>query len=220
MAYRVTESQKLSSKMSEKVRDSLASRILDLEHSDRGDYATRQFVDQMTNTNTLHQTQCHIRLFSKWLNAKSETRAPEQIGAKELDVYIAQFLLTIRKEGNGDINHPSRQYEPSTITAMHSSMFRYLNSKDYGHNIKTSELFKHSRDVMCSKMKELKQLGKGTRPNAAQPFSTDHIAMLHEKNLLGAGQLFFLQSKTIKQTDTKSCSLINPSWKILRIQVW
>lgn len=179
------------SKKAEKVIDSLASRILDLENNEN-DCATRQFVDKMANGNTQLQTQSHMRLFSKWLNAKSEMRAPEHIEPKQLDIYIAQFFLTIRKEGNGDINHPSRQYEPSTITAMHSSMFRYLNFSDYGHNIKTSELFRHSRDVMTSKMKELKQLGKGSKPNAAQPFTTDHIAMLYEQNILGTGQLVFL----------------------------
>jgi hypothetical protein len=181
----------MSSK-ADKVIDSLASRILDLENCDNKDNFTRQFVDKMTNSNTQQQTTCHIRLFSKWLNVKSEMRAPEQIEAKQLDLYMAQFFLTIRKDGSCDINHASRQYEPSTLTAMHSSFFRYLNSKDYGHNIKTSELFRHSRDVMCSKMKELKQLGKGSKPNAAQPFSTDHIAMLYEQNLLGRGKRLHL----------------------------
>jgi hypothetical protein len=175
------------SEKAENVIDSLASRILDLEHYE-DDYATRQFVDKMANSNTQQQTQCHIRLFSKWLNANSEMRAPEQIETKQLDLYIAQFFLTIRKEGNGDINHPSRQYEPSSISAMHSSLFRYLNSKDYGHNIKTSEIFRHSRDVMSSKMKELKQLGKGNRPNAAQPFTSDHIDMFYKQNILGTGK--------------------------------
>ena len=179
------------SKKAEKVIDSLASRILDLENYE-DDCATRQFVEKMANSNTQIQTRSHMRLFSKWLNAKSEMRAPEHIEPKQLDIYIAQFFLTIRKDGIGDINHASRQYEPSTITAMHSSMFRYLNSSDYGHNIKTSELFRHSRDVMRSKMKELKQLGKGSKPNAAQPFTTDHIAMLYEQNILGTGQPVFL----------------------------
>jgi len=178
-------------KKAEKIIDSLASRILDLENYE-DDNATRQFVEKMTNSNTRQQTPSHMRLFSKWLNAKSEMRAPEQIEPKQLDIRIAQFFLTIRKEGNGDINHPSRQYEPSTITATHSSMFRSLNSKDYGHNIKTSEFFRHSRDVKSSKMKEFKQLGKGSKPNAARPFTTDHIAMLYEQNILGTGLLAFM----------------------------
>jgi len=72
-------------------------------------------------------------------------RLPEQIDAKQLDIYLAQFSSTIRKEGTADINHPSRQYEPTSIIAMYNLIFRYLNSKGYEHNMKTSELFRHSR---------------------------------------------------------------------------
>jgi len=66
------------------VMDSLASRILDLENYGDKDNVTRQFVENMTNNNTQQQTICHIRLFCKWLNVKSEMRAPEHIEAKQL----------------------------------------------------------------------------------------------------------------------------------------
>jgi hypothetical protein len=48
----------MSSK-ADKVIDSLASRILDLENCDNKDNFTRQFVDKMTNSNTQQQTTCH-----------------------------------------------------------------------------------------------------------------------------------------------------------------
>lgn len=180
--------------MAERVIDSLASRILDLESRCIDDDAstTRQFVDDMRNANTVLATKSHCRLFTSWLATKSETRSPEDINPKQLDLYLAQFTLAIRKGGNESINHPSRQYEPCSLTAMHNSLFRYLNSKDYGHNIKTSELFKHSREVLSAKMKELKQLGKGNRPHAAQPFTPDEIAMMFEKNILGIGEQVML----------------------------
>jgi len=45
-------------------------------------------------------------------------------------------------------------------------------------------------------MKELKQIGKGNKPNAAQSFTADEIVLLIEHNLLGVGkprvQSFFI----------------------------
>jgi hypothetical protein len=185
--------------MAERVIDSLASRIIDMESRCTDDDAstTRQFVADMRNPNTVLVTKSHYRLFVSWLATKSETRSLEDISPKELDLYLAQFTLAIRKDhkggtGNENINHPSRQYEPSSLAAMHNSLYRYLNSKDYGYNIKTSELFKHSREVLSAKMKELKQLGKGNRPHAAQPFTPDEIAMMFEKNILGIGEQVML----------------------------
>jgi hypothetical protein len=177
--------------MSGKVIESLVDRILELEGSSMGDTAsTRQFVNDMKNCNTQLATKCHVGLFSKWLRAKSEMRAPEEIDAQQLNIHLAQFILTIRKEGDEDIHHPSRQYEPCSLTAMYSSVSRYLISKEYEHNLKTSELFRHSREVLSAKMKELKQLGKGNRPHAAEPFTTDEIAKMYEMNILGVGKLF------------------------------
>lgn len=174
--------------MAEKVIDALASRILDLE--DRcvdveACKSTNDFVESMRNNNTVQQTKSHIRLFTNWLATKQEMRAPKDIEPTQLDTYLAQFTLSIRKAGNEDIGHPSRQYEPSSLVAMHNSVFRHLNSVSYGHNIKTSELFQHSRAVLAAKMKELKQLGKGNKPNAAQPFTSDELTKMFAMNLLG-----------------------------------
>jgi len=150
------------------------------------DINTTQFVDRMRNFNTLQATKSHLRLFTRWLTQiKSERRAPEEIDAKELNIYLAQFTLTVRKEGSTGIDHPSRQYEPSSLVAIHNAIYRHLSSKNYPHNIKTSELFTHSRDVLTAKMKELKQIGKGNKPNAAQSFTADEIVLLIQHNLLG-----------------------------------
>jgi len=161
------------------------------------DINTTQFVDQMRNCNTVQATKSHLRLFTRWLTQmKSERRPPEEIDAKQLDIYLAQFTLNVRKEGSTEINHPSRQYEPSSLAAIHSSIYRHLSSKNYPHNIKTSELFTHSRNVLTAKMKELKQIGKGNKPHAAQSFTADEIILLIQHNLRGVGkprvQSFFI----------------------------
>jgi len=96
-----------------------------------------------------------------------------------IDTMFARDMYQVY-EINDDwlINDPSRQYELTNIIAMYNSIFRYLNSKGYEHNIKTSELFRHSRKVVSSKMKELKQIGKGNKPFVAQPFTTEDFAMM------------------------------------------
>lgn len=117
---------------SEKVIDSLASRIIDLENrsSDRNEGpTTREFVENMRNANTVQQTKSHVRLFANWLAAKNELRSLKDIAPSQLDVYLAQFTLSIRKAGTGEINSLSRQYEPSSLLAMHNSVFRHLNSE-------------------------------------------------------------------------------------------
>ncbi|CAC5360214.1 unnamed protein product [Mytilus coruscus] len=47
--------------------------------------------------------------------------------------------------------------------------------------------FKHSRDVLTSKRKYLRQQGKGNRPNQADPITKEEIDMLYQKGLLGGG---------------------------------
>jgi len=44
------------------------------------------------------------------------------------------------------------------------------------------------REVLAAKMKELKSLGKGNLPNAAQPFNDEDIRILVQKDLLGASK--------------------------------
>jgi len=42
-------------------------------------------------------------------------RLPEQIDAKLLDIYLAQFSLTKRQEGTANINHPLYIYEHNIL---------------------------------------------------------------------------------------------------------
>jgi len=179
----------------------LANRILELENmvetrSDNdprfvavNDEDTFDFTEAQQNANTRRVTDCHIKLFVSWLQQMNEMRRPDEISLKELDLYIAKFILGIRKEGDRQLNDPERQYQPLTLQAMHSSIHRYLCSKNYQCNIKADDAFKHSRDVLAAKQKELKQLGKGNKPLAAQPFTDDDIMKMFHLQILGIGML-------------------------------
>ena len=88
--------------MSERVMNSLANRIFELDNMSTMSTTTHDFVDKMRNVSTKNVTDSHMRLFVKWLYSNGETRTPEQIESKQLDMYLAHFTLTVRKEGDGD----------------------------------------------------------------------------------------------------------------------
>jgi len=151
--------------MSERIIDKLADRILSLEQpiyirpNDRfacvSVEETTHFVNDQQNVNTKRITESHVRLLKDWLNQQEEMRPPEQIEPKSLDIYLAQFLLGVRKtvkDASIDNDDIDGQYEPSTMIALHSSIHRYLAWKSYGFNIKDGECFRHSRDVLKAKL--------------------------------------------------------------------
>jgi len=173
----------------EKVIDSLANRMLDLERLvDIGYNETNDLMEQQKNENTRKVTECHMRVFTSMFQHKNDNRLPENIPPGELDKYIAQFLISVHKKGDSDLNDGERQFESQTLMAMHSSIHRYLGSKNYGVNIKQDELFRHSRDVLAAKMKELKTIGKGNLPSASRPFTDNELRIFIEKDLLGTSK--------------------------------
>ena len=177
---------------SQVVIDALANRILDLE--DRfikvDPIDTRILVESQRNENTRRMTESHLRLFRQWLQTKDERRNLEEIEADKLDLYIAQFILGVRKSGySGKSNDFEHEYEPQTLSAMHSSIHRYLGAHGYLMNIKTDERFRHSRDVLSAKMKQLKSIGKGNKPNASQPFTDNELATFTTLQLLGTSEI-------------------------------
>jgi len=126
-----------------------------------------------------------MSLFKLWLVQRNEFRNPEDLAPNDLDLHIAQFSLGVRKPSvttkTGILNSVDRQYKPQSLSSMHSSIYRYLSNTSYGINIKQDERFRHSREVLAAKMKELKSLGKGNLPNAAQPFNDEEIRIFVQK---------------------------------------
>jgi len=186
---------------SENVINSLVNRIIDLEADIRHENAdtsrflpvtqqqTTDFVQQLENESTKRITASHCRLLVEWLKTRGEIRPPEDIEPMQLDSYLAEFFLSVRKHDDSKpLNDPDRQYEPNTLIAMQSSFHRYLVGKGYKFNLKQDDLFRHSRTVLSAKMKELKQLGKGNRPNAAEPFTQDELRTLMELQLIGTSK--------------------------------
>ena len=97
-------------------------------------FNSHDIVENKKNKSTKRITDSYCCLLSNWLRTKIEYRELECIEAVKLNSYLAEFFLPARKsDENLPLNNPARQYEPSTLLAMHSFFLRYLNSKTYGH---------------------------------------------------------------------------------------
>ena len=141
---------------------------------------TFNFVESMKNANTKAKTMSDLKKFNEWLLSVGEERSIETIAPEDLDLYMARFFLSIRKKND-------KEYEPDSLKSYQSSLHRYLTEKKYNGNILTDESFKHSRDVLSSKRKALKQQGLGNKVLWADPFTDDEMNVLKTKKLLGKG---------------------------------
>ena len=114
--------------MADKVIDSLANRILELEDYslrpttrfasvNEGD--TQEFVTANKNKNTSKATDTHIRLFQSWLfTTQNENRPVQDIPVDKLDTCLAQFFLSVRKSKRNTDNAASLEYEHDTLRSM------------------------------------------------------------------------------------------------------
>ncbi|VDH96491.1 Hypothetical predicted protein, partial [Mytilus galloprovincialis] len=77
-----------------------------------------------------------------------------------------------------------KEYEPDSLKCIQSSIHIYLNEKSNISILKDKE-FAHSRNVLGAKRKALKGKGLGNKKRRADPFTSDEIDSLFNKNLLG-----------------------------------
>jgi hypothetical protein len=166
--------------MGERTLESLARRIGELDELIEAENSTEKFVMSMRNSNTVRKTSTDVNKVAAWLQSKNERRDICDIPSAELNTYLAQFFMTATKQ-NGE------QYEPDTLKSIQCSINRFLAEKGSTVNIVEDAAFKHSRDVLQSKRKLLRQQGKGNKERRADPLTQDEIDILYSKNFLGGG---------------------------------
>lgn len=138
----------------------------------------KDFIEEKKNINTSVKTKSDTRLFRKFLQANSEKRPVKDIPYPELDKLLARFFLSVRKtDGN--------EYEPTSLVSFQSSIMRHMREEGIAVNLRTDSEFSLSREALASKQKDLKSQGKGNKPHKSEPFSSEEIDFLWEKNLLG-----------------------------------
>ena len=85
------------------------------------------------------------------------------------------------------------EYDPLSLKSIRASIHRYLKDKQYDGNIMVDDEFYKSRQALIAKFKELKSLGMGNQPNAADPLTDIEINKFYD-NLLGADNPRALQN--------------------------
>ena len=86
--------------------------------------SVEQFIEDQENENTRKKTQKNVALLEEFLTLRNESRLIEEIAPKELNAYIAEFIITVRKkDGNED-------YEPSSLRSLMASFERLFKEEE------------------------------------------------------------------------------------------
>ena len=76
-------------------------------------------------------------------------------------------------------------YEPDSLKVMQAALDRHLKNKNYSSSIIRDREFYNSKQILEGKARQLRENGRGKRPNAAKPLTLQEEEMLWEKGKLG-----------------------------------
>ena len=96
-----------------------------------------------------------------FLLEKNEQRKIQEIQPEELNRYVSEFILSVKRKDGQD-------YEPSSLRGLFSSFNRYLKERKYSASIIEDIVFDQARKCLEAHSKQLKKEGKGNKPNAAE----------------------------------------------------
>jgi hypothetical protein len=145
-------------------------------------------MEQWENINTKRKINYAVKTFVQFLsNVKTEFRQINEIPPNELDKYLQEFYIGIRKESKGDIPDIERQYQPSSLHGFKSMINRFLRLNHYEYDLTKSKDFHQSRDCLAAKPKKkhLKEMGLGNRPNAAEALEPEDEEKLYNCGAFG-----------------------------------
>ena len=119
-----------------------------------------------------------MKLLTAFLLEKNEQRKLEEIQLEELNRYLGELILSVKRKGGQD-------YEPSNLRGLFFSFNRYLKGRRYSASIFEEIVFEQARKCLESRSKQLKREGKRNKPNAAEPLTDVEENILYEKKVLG-----------------------------------
>ena len=103
---------------------------------------TFAFVESKRNENTKKKTNSDVNRFKEWLCQDGQNSNFEEMPAKELDMCISRYFLTVKNQKT------NKDLEPGTLKGIQGSIRRYLMQNNYKSDIMTHSDFKHSREVL------------------------------------------------------------------------
>lgn len=135
------------------------------------------FLNQQ-NVNTKRKTDQDMLVFKQYLQQSGELRVPEVIPPHELNLLLCTFILSVKKKDG-------TEYEPTTLRSYLSSIDRYMKMKSYPVSIINDIQFSKCRSILKLKQKELKGMGKGNKPRAADEITDTELEKMYETKTLG-----------------------------------
>lgn len=162
---------------------SFAGRFIPMDHNQR-----QEFLQINENKNTQRKMVTAIKTLKNFLiNCKNESREPQNIPPVLLDEYLQEFFIGIRKDNKNNNNNSENdtQYQPGSLDGFQTMINRHLRLNNYGHDIITDQIFTKSRECLKAKKKNLKKLGFGNRPNAAEAVDSEEEDELFQSGAFG-----------------------------------
>ena len=103
-----------------------------------------EFVSHQENKNTLSKSQRDVSLLKKILVSRNELRETENIGARDLDVLIANFLFQMRELLILICVKKTISMKILVLRVINSSRHRNCFVRGYIHSLFVSKAFTHS----------------------------------------------------------------------------
>jgi len=73
------------------------------------DSSVKEFIDGQENENTKKKTKDDVALIREFLVFKGETRQMDELTPQELNKFLSEFLITVRKKEDNE------KYEPNSL---------------------------------------------------------------------------------------------------------
>ena len=129
----------------------------------------KNYVDEHKSANTKRKIRSAVNRFQTWIdeNEKERSKPIEDYEPRELNHKLGAFIMTLKKKDG-------TEYEPDTVASYVRSINSHLKTVGYSEVLLTSDEFGLMRDVLDSKKKDLKDMGKGNRPNRAEAITDDN----------------------------------------------
>ena len=142
------------------------------------DKPIEEYITDQENKNTPAKTQRGVKLLTAFLLEKNEQRKIEEIQPEELNCYVSEFIVSVKRKDVQDC-------EPSSLRELFSSLNRYLKERKYSASIIEDIVSDQARKCLEAHSKQLKKEGKRNKPNAAEGLTDVEENILYENNLLG-----------------------------------
>ena len=137
-----------------------------------------EYKQKSKNANTTKGTTQWMRMFCQWAQKRDHPQNIEVLAPDTLDSILQHIFAEFNKKDGKD-------YEPSSLAAMQSSIDRYLRESNYEYSILNSRFSKGSRDVLEGKARLLREKGLGKKPNKTNSLTRQEEDILWECGQLG-----------------------------------